>query len=204
VITESSGGYATAMALSNAVGLRPFLTLALAAAALHFGIFHPAAQFAWLGSDKICMILGALAVLEFIADKIPAVDHALHAVHFASKPIAAVLVAGAALPAGDPSGGTYVTMALCVLNALGLHGLAVSTRAASTTFSLGAANPIVSLLEDVATVALVAVAAFLPIAGAIVAILALIAAAIALPRIIGWWRNRSAAASYQDTLSLGP
>src|ERR1700719_1335257 len=87
--------FATAYALSTSVGLRPFLTLALASLAMHFGYLHPSHPFAALGSDGATVLLAVLAVLEFFAEKVPAVDHALHAVHFATKPVAAAVLIGA-------------------------------------------------------------------------------------------------------------
>ena len=99
---DPNGGYSTALALSNAVGLRPFLTLALTALAVHLHWLHPSTTYAWMGERNVCIVFGVLAALEFLGDKIPAVDHALHAVHFATKPIAAVLVSGGALASTDP------------------------------------------------------------------------------------------------------
>lgn len=192
---DQNGGYASALALSNAVGLRPFLTLGLTALAIHAHWLHPSPQFAWLGDNNACIVLGILALLEFLGDKIPAVDNVLHAVHFASKPIAAVLVSGGAMAAGDPTGAGYATMAVAVLNSLGIHGLVASTRAASTSFTVGAANPFVSLFEDGMTLVAVAVAAFLPILGAILAVLALILALVMLPRIVAMLRRRRAGAA---------
>jgi hypothetical protein len=192
---DPNGGYATALALSNAVGLRPFLTLALTALAVHFHWLHPSVTYAWMGERNICIVLGVLAVLEFLGDKIPVVDHMLHAVAFASKPIAAVLVSGGTLAAADPNAAAYATMAGSVLNSLGIHGLVATTRAASTSFTVGAANPFVSLFEDVLAVAAVAIAAFLPFVGAVIAILALILAAVMLPRILAALRRRRAGAA---------
>jgi len=191
---DQSGGYASALALSNAVGLRPFLTLALTALAVHLRWLHPSVAYAWMGEGNVCIILGVLAVLEFLADKVPAVDNVLHAMHFATKPIAAILVSGGAMAAGDPTPAAYATMAGSALNSLGVHGLVATTRAASTSFTGGIANPFVSLLEDVLTVGAVAVAAFLPFVGAAIAVLALILAAIMLPRIVAVLRRRRAGA----------
>jgi hypothetical protein len=192
---DQNGGYATALALSNAVGLRPFLTLALTALAVHLQWLHPSVTYTWMGERNVCIVLGVLALLEFLGDKIPAVDHAMHAVHFATKPIAAVLVSGGVLAASDPNAAAYATMAGGVLNALGIHGLVATTRAASTSFTVGAANPFVSLFEDVLTVGAVAIAAFLPFVGAAIAILALILAAVMLPRIVAALRRRWAGAA---------
>lgn len=192
---DANGGYTTALALSNAVGLRPFLTLALTALAVHQQWLHPSPAYAWIGERNVCIVLGVLALLEFLGDKIPAVDHAMHAVHFATKPIAAVLVSGGALAASDPNAAAYATMAGGALNALGIHGLVATTRAASTSFTVGVGNPFVSLFEDILTVAAVAIAAFLPFVGAVIAILALILAAVLLPRIVAALRRRRAGAT---------
>jgi uncharacterized membrane protein len=192
---DPNGGYSTALALSNAVGLRPFLTLALTALAVHLHWLHPSTTYVWMGERNVCIVLGVLAVLEFLGDKIPAVDHALHAVHFATKPIAAVLVSGGALASSDPNAAAWATMAGSVLNSLGIHGLVATTRAASTSFTVGAANPFVSLFEDVLTVAAVAMAAFLPFVGAVIAVLAIILAAVMLPRIVAALRRRRAGAA---------
>jgi uncharacterized membrane protein len=191
---DQNGGYATALALSNAVGLRPFLTLALTALAVHLSWLHPSATFVWMGERNVCIVLGVLAVLEFLGDKIPAVDNAMHAVHFATKPIASVLVSGGALASADPNAAAYATMFGGILNSIGIHGLVATTRAATTSFSVGALNPFVSLFEDILTVAAIAVAAFVPVLGAIVAVLALVVAAILLPRIVAALRRRRAGA----------
>jgi len=69
-------------------------------------------------------------------------------------------------------------MALAALNALGIHSGVTAVRAASTTMTLGAASPFVSLLEDVAAVAATGLALVLPWAAAVMA--ALLTAGVAL------------------------
>src|SRR5271168_1828959 len=104
--------FSTAYALSTSIGLRPFLTLALASVAMHFGYLHPSAPFAFLGSDGATLLLAGLALLEFVGDKIPIVDHTLHVLHFATKPVAAALLVGSVLPAMGPGDAvTYSLMA---------------------------------------------------------------------------------------------
>src|SRR5690348_12743367 len=89
---------AAAYALATSIGLRLFITLALASLAMHFGYLHPAPSFAWLGSNGATYALLGLAVLEFFSEKIPVVDHFMHAIHFATKPVAAAIIVGAMLP----------------------------------------------------------------------------------------------------------
>ena len=160
-------GFATVYALSASVGLRPFLTLALASLAMHFGYLHPSLGFAYLGTDGAALLLGSLAALEFAGDKIPVLDHALHVVHFATKPVAAALLVGSALPSsGSPEAGTYGLMALAAFNALGVHTGVTALRGASTATTLGMASPFISLGEDVLAIAGTVLAFALPFAGA--------------------------------------
>src|ERR1700686_4317355 len=112
--------FATAYTLSTSVGIRPFLTLALASLAMHLGYLHPAHEFAFLGSDGATVLLASFAMLEFIAEKVPAVDHLLHVVHIAAKPVAAAILVGSAAPdivQGDGSSYTYALMGAAALNA---------------------------------------------------------------------------------------
>ena len=165
-------GFATAYGLSTSIGLRPFLTLALASLAMHLGYLHPSPAFAYLGSDGATWLLFGLAVVEFAGDKIPVVDHTLHVLHFATKPIAAALLVGSAIPAsGPPDATAYALMSLGALNALGVHSGISALRAGSTSMTLGAANPFVSLFEDGVALFATVLAIFTPFAGAIVALL---------------------------------
>jgi hypothetical protein len=163
--------FATAYGLSTSIGLRPFLTLALASIAMHFGYLHTSHAFAFLGSGGATWLLAGLAVLEFAADKIPIVDHTLHVLHFATKPIAAALLVGSAV--SSPGVGIDATsglvMGLGALNALGIHTGVAAVRGASTAMTFGVANPFVSLAEDVAAVCAAALSILLPIAGAVLA-----------------------------------
>jgi len=163
--------FATAYGLSTSIGLRPFLTLALASIAMHFGYLHTSHAFAFLGSGGATWLLAGLAVLEFAADKIPIIDHALHVLHFATKPIAAALLVGTAVSTPgtgiDPASG--LVMGLGALNALGIHTGVAAVRGASTALTFGAANPLVSLAEDVVAVFAAILSILLPIAGAVLA-----------------------------------
>merc|ERR1719327_2366472 len=47
----------------------------------------------WLGHQEVCIALGLLLALEVLADQVPAVDHALHAVLTPAHPITGALAA---------------------------------------------------------------------------------------------------------------
>jgi hypothetical protein len=185
--------FATAYALTTTVGLRAFVTLALASIAMHFRYLHPSASFAWLGSDGATLSLAALAVVELASEKIPIVDHFMHAIHFATKPIAAAILVGAVLP--EPNGGLnavdYAAMAAGALNAFGVHAASATVRAASTATTMGVANPLVSIVEDLLAVAGVVLTLVVPVLAAIGA-LALTLAIVVLARRV-WRRTRPTA-----------
>ncbi len=146
---DATTQYALAYALTTTAGLRGFLTLFVASIATHLGWLHPGAAFQWLGSDGATIVLGIFAVLEVIADKVPVVDHALHAVYFVVRPVAAAILVGATVHTDDPMS-LYAMMAAGGLNALFVHGSASTARAASTATTLGVGNTALSLLEDAA------------------------------------------------------
>lgn len=199
-----STSFATAYALSTSIGLRPFLTLALASLAMHFGYLHPAHAFAYLGTDTVTWVLAALAAAEFVADKVPVVDHGFHVLHFATKPLAAALLVGSMVPdGGSIDAGTYALMALGGLNALGVHGGVTAVRAASTTMTLGTANPFVSVLEDVAAVGGTVLAIALPWVAAVLAAFLTVAVVLVVRRLYLELRRRRTAGATALAVRLG-
>ena len=186
--------FATAYTLSTSVGIRPFLTLALASLAMHLGYLHPAHEVAFLGSDGATVLLASFAMLEFVAEKVPAVDHLLHVIHIAAKPLAAAILVGSAAPdvvQGDGSAYTYALMGAAALNALGVHAGVATLRGASTATTAGLANPFISLIEDAATVVTTALALLAPLAGAALAFVVTLLLIFAARAIIRHVRPRA-------------
>lgn len=184
--------FATAYALTTSIGLRAFVTLALASLAMHFGYLHPSPAFAWLGSDGATIALGVLAVLELASDKVPVVDHFMHVIHFATKPVAAAILVGALVP--DPTGALgpadYLAMGAGAANALAVHTVSATARGASTATTAGVANPFVSLAEDVLAVGGTVLAILVPILAAVGALAVTVAFVIVARRI--WLATRRA------------
>ena len=177
--------FATAYGLASSAGIRPFLTLAVASVAMHFGYLHPAHALA-----GATYALAALALLEFVADKIPGVDHALHVLHFAIKPAVAALLVGGTLPGSGLA--PDVAMALAAVNALGIHTGIATLRGASTSLTLGIGNPIVSLVEDLVSIAATLLAVLLPFAGAALAVALTLVVIFVARAVISRLRGRRA------------
>jgi len=171
--------FATAYGLSTSIGIRPFLTLALASIAMHLGYLHVSHAFAFLDTTGATWLLAGLAVLEFVAEKIPVVDHVLHVVHFATKPVAAAVLVGSAASSGaSPDASAGVMMGLAALNAIGVHTGVAAVRGASSAMTLGVANPFVSLAEDVLTVVAAVLSILVPLAGAALAVIVTVLLAV--------------------------
>lgn len=166
--------YALAYALTTSAGIRALLPLAAVSLAAHVGWIHPSGSFAWLGHTFVMWILIAVAALEIVADKIPFVDHAMHFVQIASKPVAAaILVGGTTHPQNHQE--LVFLMVVGALNALGIHSAVIGARAASTATTAGLGSPVLSTAEDVGSIGAILLAFWLPIAAAIAAIVLTIA-----------------------------
>jgi hypothetical protein len=166
---------AMGFALAATVGLRAFLPLLAAGLLARFGYVDLGHSFEWMAKTPALIVFGSAVVFEVLADKVPGLDHALHAVETFVKPVAGTLVAASLFTNLDPmmavvlgliGGGTIAGM---------VHVAKGTTRVASTAMTGGLANPALSLFDDV-----------LAIGGIILAVLApIIAAIIVLVLVVG-------------------
>lgn len=193
--------YALAYALTTSAGIRAILPLAAVSFAAHAGWIHPAGEFTWLGHASVMWVLTALAVLEMAADKIPLLDHAVHFIQVAAKPAAAaILIGGTTHPHGNEE--LIFLMVIGALNALGIHGAVVATRAASTVGTAGLANPILSALEDTGSIGTIALAFAAPAIAAVLALIASIMLVILARYVYRRMRGKRTAAA--DTFAIRP
>ena len=167
---DATGQYALAYALTTTAGLRGFLTLFAASVAAHYHWIHPSGAFAWLASDTATVILGVFALVELIADKVPALDHALHAVSFAARPLAGAILVGGTIHTESAST-LYTLMAFGALNSLIVHSSSAAARAASTTTTFALANAPLSVGEDATAIFGIVLAFLHPYIAAILAVL---------------------------------
>ncbi len=82
----------SAFGLSSAAGLNayiPLLTIGLLGRFQYVSVQEP---YALLTTTPVLIILGVLTLVDFVADKIPAVDHAAHLVGALVHPIAGAIV----------------------------------------------------------------------------------------------------------------
>ena len=153
--------------LSASTGLNTFLPLLLLSAAARFNIagIELGQKFDWLSSDTAIIVLIVASIAEIIADKVPAVDHFLDSIGTFVRPLAATLATASVLTGVDvnPTVAAVVGLIIGAPTSLGFHTLKAGTRIASSAATLGCANPILSLIEDVISVGLSLVAIFVPL-----------------------------------------
>jgi hypothetical protein len=172
-----------AFGLSAAAGLNAWLPLFSAALAQRLDLVELAQPFDDLSGTGALIVLGVLTIADFIGDKIPAVDHVLHAVGTVVAP-----VSGAALFAGQTGAETdlptLVAIVLGGATAESIHAGRATLRPVSTATTAGIGNPVLSLLEDLGSLGLTAVAFALPVL-ALVMVLGLV-----LTIVLVWRRAR--------------
>lgn len=156
------------LGLSASTGLNTFIPLLLLSAAARFQIagIELGHRFEWLSSDVAIIILIVASIIEIVGDKVPAVDHFLDAVGTFVRPIAAAVATASVLTGADvsPTVSAIIGIMIGAPTSLGFHTLKAGTRVASSAATLGCANPILSLIEDVISLSLSLLAIFVPLA----------------------------------------
>lgn len=172
----------TALGLSSTAGLRAYLPLLILGIASDIRGPDGAAlvpvqdQFHVLGHPIVLGVLAVLVILEFLADKVPGVDHISDVVHTVIRPAAgALIMAGSANTLSDSgTTGKIVAAVVGAVIALATHSAKASTRAAVTTTTAGIGNPFASLLEDILVIGVILLLVLAPIVGFVALVLLLI------------------------------
>ncbi len=183
-VSTAIGSVFAAFGLSGAAGLNSWLPLFAGALLNRLDAVELGAPFDELSSTTGLVVLGTLMAADFVGDKIPVVDSALHAVGAVIAPLAgAALFTGQTdIETGIPTG---VAAVIGAVMAGVVHGARAVVRPASTATTAGAGNPALSLIEDLTSGLLVAVAFILPV----VAFLLVIGVLVLLAS--GWRRVRT-------------
>jgi hypothetical protein len=153
----------SAFGLSTAAGLNAYLPLLVVGLLGRYtDLIQLGRPFDALENPIVLLVIAVLALLDFIGDKIPAVDHTLHAVGLIVAPIAGAIL----FMAGNSSMGTVnpILAAICgVLVAGTAHVARASARPIATATTAGVANPVISFFEDVVSLVLSVMAILVPV-----------------------------------------
>ncbi|MBG0786894.1 MAG: DUF4126 domain-containing protein [Anaerolineaceae bacterium] len=173
-----------AFGLSASAGLNAYIPLLTVSLLARFtDLITLADPWSALESWWIIGLLVVLSLVEFFADKVPAVNHVNDIIQSFVRPAAgAILFAASANVVTEIH--PVVSMAAGLLIAGGVHAVkALALRPAVTATTGGTANVPVSVLEDVVSTVVSVVSVLLPILVAVFIVL--------LGILIIWWTTRN-------------
>lgn len=158
---------ALGIGLAACAGLRAWLPLLLLGGLARAEVISLSPSFQFVASNRALVLFGVATLVEIAGDKIPAVDHALDALSTVLRPAAGALLASSVLwSVSDPLTALALGTAVGAPSALVPHAAKSTLRIASTTFTGGLANPVLSLLEDAAALLLFVLTVVLPVLAA--------------------------------------
>lgn len=157
------GSIISAFGLAAASGLNAYIPLLLVGLTARFtNLITLAPPFDLLSNEWVLGALVILLAIEFFADKIPVVDNINDVIQTAIRP-----AAGAILFASEAHVITNIhpvlAMILGLLVAFGVHATKATARPLVTLATGGIGNPVVSTVEDVASVGITFMALLAPV-----------------------------------------
>jgi hypothetical protein len=171
--------------LSSSSGLRAYLPLFALGIAVVAGVVPLEHGYEILTNPLVLGALGVLSVLEIVADKVPAVDHVSDVIHTVIRPIMGAVIFGST----DNLVSTHSGVVAAILGGVlagGVHGAKALSRPAVTATTAGVGNPVISVIEDIATIGLVVLAIIVPV----VALILLIFFMLLFLLMVRWvWRR---------------
>ncbi|ORV91141.1 DUF4126 domain-containing protein [Mycolicibacterium iranicum] len=180
----------TGFGLATAAGLNAYIPLlALGLLARFTDLVALPAAWSWLENGWVMTIVAVLLAIEIVADKVPALDSVNDIVQTFVRPTAGGIVFGSGTAAQtatvtDPGAfaqsGQWIPVAIGVVIALVVSLTKSTVRPAANVATSGMAAPVLSTIEDIASVVLVFLAILVPI----LVLLAVVALAWAAVRII--------------------
>jgi hypothetical protein len=154
-----------AYSMSGAAGIRSSFAVLAIACAVKMGYLQPPDSLMWIGSGWVVFLAAVATIVDFFGDKVPVLDHGLHALHLVLAP-----VAGGIAGMSGFHDAPLLSLMLGVLgagNAFFIHSVKAGVRVVGNASTLGFAGPALSLLEDILVAILVAIAIFAPVVTAI-------------------------------------
>ncbi|MFB4307630.1 DUF4126 domain-containing protein [Actinomadura sp. GTD37] len=168
----------TGLGLSAAAGLNAYIPmLAVGLIARHSELIALPAEFGWLTDGWVLAGLAVLLAAEVVLDKVPVVDSANDAVQTFVRPAAGGAVFAAADAAGKLDSSAFmrdhawIGWGLGIVVALIVHTAKASVRPVANAGTLGAGAPVLSTLEDAASLVMSVLAILVPVAGLIAVLL---------------------------------
>ena len=179
-------GYAMGSAWLTGISL--YATVATLGLLQKFHMAHLPGDLSQLSNWWVIGLALGLYAIEFVADKIPAVDSVWHAVHTFIRVPAGAIMAASAFAHFDPAVRT-ATLLIGGGVALSSHGTKAVTRLAANTSPEPFSNIALSAAEDVTTIGSCILMVFHPVVMLVIVVLFVCFAAWLAPKIIRFLRG---------------
>lgn len=163
----------TGLGLATAAGLNAYIPMLMLGLLARFTyVLNLPQGWSWLENGWVLGIVAVLLVVEVVADKVPALDSINDTVQTFVRPTAGGIVFGSGTAAqtaavADPGefaqSGKWIPVAVGVVIALVVHLTKSAVRPAANVATAGVAAPVLSTIEDIASVGLVFVALLIPV-----------------------------------------
>lgn len=179
---------ASSLGLATATGLNAYLPLLTVSVLSRLGLIQLGEPFDLLSHPITMIVLVILVIVDFIGDKVPAVDSVLHIIGLVISPIAGAIVALAAssdIVAIHPA----VVAGAAIIAAAGTQSARTSIRPAVTAATGGTANSFVSFLEDALSFVLSLLSIFLPVLAFVIALILVFVAFRFIRGAVRVWRE---------------
>ena len=174
-----------AVGLGAASGLNAWIPLLGLGIAERLGLVTLTEPFDRLGTTWVLVVLAALFVADLVGDKVPVVDHVLHAVGTVNAPGSGAIVFGAQENLLSQSAPWAAAVAGMVLGE-SVHLARSSVRPAVTAGTGGVGNPVMSAIEDAVSFVLTVLAVLVPV----LAFVAVVVVTVVVWRKVRRWRRR--------------
>ncbi len=178
---------ASSLGLATATGLNAYLPLLTVSVLSRLGLIQLSEPFDLLAHPITMIVLAVLAILDFIGDKVPAVDSVFHIIGLVISPIAGAIVALAA--AQDVVAIHPAVVAIAAIIAAGTQSARASIRPAVTAATGGTANSLLSFFEDALSFVLSLLAIFLPVIAFIITLILAFVAYRLIRGAVRVWRE---------------
>jgi len=163
----------TGLGLATSAGLNAYIPLlAIGVLARYTDMITLPQNWSWMENGWTLAIVALLLAIEFVADKVPVVDHVNDVIQTFVRPTAGGLAFGAAsssqtVTVSDPgsffSSHQWVPIVVGGAISLGVHSMKAVSRPVINATTAGFGAPVASTIEDVISVSLSLVAIILPV-----------------------------------------
>lgn len=179
----------TAISLAGAAGLNAYIPLLIfGLLARYTDLVNLPPEWLWLSHPALLGVVALLLVVELVADKIPVVDSVNDVIQTVVRPTSGGIVFASGLGAAEVVDGqteiNWAAVITGVVIALAIHFLKSAARPVVNASTAGVGAPVVSTMEDTASLTVTLLALLVPVVAAILLVGAVLALGVLVVRRI--------------------